>query len=131
VKSRRELGSGVGDAVQRFVAFREACARPRTGANFDLVNTGDLETIHRALSAVQDTVGTLTFLPCDRDDVFELIDRVEAELHASHPNARTMGSFLNSIARSLRAQAEARDACLVLEDAMEQVGIPSTWQAGV
>ena len=95
------------------------------------VNTGDLETIHRALTTVQDTVGTLTFLPCDRDDVFELIDRVESELHAAHPNVQTMGMFLNSIARSLRAQAEARDACLVLEDALEQVGIPSSWQSGV
>jgi hypothetical protein len=98
---------------------------------FGSVNTGDHETIHRALSAVHDTVGTLTFLPCDRDDVFELIDLVEAELHADHPNAHTMSAFLNSIARSLRAQAEARDACLVLEEALEQVGLPSYWQAGI
>jgi len=95
------------------------------------VNSGDLTVIHQALAAVQDTVGTLTFPRCDQDDLFELIDRVEAELGLPHPSVHTLGSFLNSIARSLRAQAEAREACLVIEDALERTGIPSTWQAGI
>ena len=97
----------------------------------DRVNTQELTEIHQALAAVHDTVGTLTFPRCDQDDVFELIDRVESELSASHPNVQVIDTFLNSIARSLRAQPEAREACLRIEDVLERTGLPSTWQAGI
>ena len=96
-----------------------------------VVKATHLNEIHQALSAVHDTVGTLTFPRCDQDDVFELIDRVELELGSSHPNAQLMCTFLNSIARSLRAQPEAREACLVIEEAIERAGFPSSWQAGI
>jgi hypothetical protein len=95
------------------------------------VEASHLNGIHQALSAVHETVGTLTFPRCDQDDVFELIDRVESELGSKHPNIALMCTFLNSIARSLRAQPEAREACLVIEDAIERAGFPSTWQAGI
>jgi len=98
---------------------------------FEPVNASELTEIHQALAAVQQTVGTLTFPRCDQDDVFELIDRVESELHSVHPNVPLIGTFLNSIARSLRAQPEAREACMVLEDAIEHAGFPSTWQSGI
>ena len=101
------------------------------GSTVLTVNTQELTEIHQALLAVHDTVGTLTFPRCDQDDVFELIDRVESELHASHPNVQIIGTFLNSIARSLRAQPEAREACLRIEDVIERTGLPSTWQAGI
>jgi hypothetical protein len=42
-----------------------------------------------------------------------------------------MCTFLNSIARSLRAQPEAREACLTIEQAIETAGMPSTWQSGI
>lgn len=80
---------------------------------------------------MHDTVGTLTFPSCDQDDVFELIDRVEAEIDAAHPNTQVIGTFLNSIARSLRAAPQAREACLRIEDAIERIGVPSTWQTGI
>jgi len=95
------------------------------------VNTQELTEIHQALAAVHDAVGTLTFPGCDRDDMFELMDRVEAELDAAHPNTQVIGTFLNSIARSLRNQPEAREACLRIEDVMERTGLPSTWQTGL
>ena len=31
----------------------------------------------------------------------------------------------------LRAQPEARDACLAIEDAIGKAGMPSTWQSGI
>ena len=95
------------------------------------VNTQELTEIHQALLAVHDTVGTLTFPRCDQEDVLELIDRVETELSASHPNIQIIDTFLNSIARSLRAAPEAREACLRIEDVLERTGLPSTWQAGI
>ena len=90
-----------------------------------------LASIHQALVAVQNAVTSMTFSRCDKDDVIELIERVESELHASHPNVPVMCTFLNSIARSLRNQPEAREACLVIEDAIEGAGLPSTWQSGI
>jgi len=72
----------------------------------------------------------MTFPSCDQDDLIEAIDRVEEQLHANHPNLALMCRFLNSIARSLRAQPEARDACLLIEDAIGKAGMPSTWQSG-
>lgn len=87
--------------------------------------------IHQALMTVQQAVTTMTFPSCDQGDLIELIDRVEAELHSSHPNVSLMGTFLNSIARSLRAQPEAREVCLVIEDAIGTAGIASTWQSGI
>jgi pyruvate/2-oxoglutarate dehydrogenase complex dihydrolipoamide acyltransferase (E2) component len=87
--------------------------------------------IHQALVAVQQAVTTMTFPSCDQGDVIELIDRIEEQLHSSHPNVPMMCTFLNSIARSLRAQPEAREVCLVIEDAIEEAGLPSTWQSGI
>jgi hypothetical protein len=87
--------------------------------------------IHQALMTVQQAVTTMTFPSCDQGDLFELIDRVEEELHSPRPNVSLMGTFLNSIARSLRAQPEAREVCLVVEDATGAAGITSTWQSGI
>jgi hypothetical protein len=87
--------------------------------------------IHQALVAVQHAVTSMTFSGCDQDDLIEAIDAVEEQLHAKHPNATLITHFLNSIARSLRAQPEAREACLAIEDAMGTAGMPSTWQSGI
>ncbi len=87
--------------------------------------------IHQALISVQSAVTGMTFPVCDQEDLLELIDKVEEQLHCSQPNATLMCNFLNSIARSLRAQPEARDACLTIEQAIETAGMPSTWQSGI
>jgi hypothetical protein len=87
--------------------------------------------IHQALVAVQQAVTSMTFPSCDQEDLIEAIDRVEEQLHSTHPNTALMCTVLNSIARSLRAQPEAREACLVIEDAIGTAGMPSTWQSGI
>jgi hypothetical protein len=89
------------------------------------------DAIHQALVAVQHAVTSMTFPSCDQEDLIEAIDRVEEQLHLNHPNVALMCRFLNSIARSLRAQAEAREACLAIEDAIGKAGMPSTWQSGI
>lgn len=95
------------------------------------MNGTQLTTIHQALVAVQQSVTTMTFPSCDQEDLLELIDRIEGELHSPHPNVPLMCTFLNSIARSLRAQPEARDACLTIDNAMRAADLPSTWQSGI
>ena len=95
------------------------------------VDTSQLTAIHRALLCVTDTVGMLTFPRFDQDDVFELIDRVEAELRAEHPDTQVIATSLHSLTHSLRNQPEAHEACLRLEGAIAEAGIPDTWQTGI
>ena len=95
------------------------------------MNGAQLTTIHQALVAVQHSVTSMTFASCDQEDLIELIDRVEGELNSPHPNVPLMCNFLNSIARSLRAQPEARDACLTIDNAIRAADLPSTWQSGI
>ena len=101
------------------------------GFKFPFMDGTQQAAIHQALVSVQLAVTSMTFPSCDQDDLIEAIDRVEEQLHANHPNLALMCRFLNSIARSLRAQPEARDACLLIEDAIGKAGMPSTWQSGI
>jgi hypothetical protein len=101
-----------------------------TAATVRRVDNQQLTAIQQALLCVTDTVGMLTFPRCDQDDVFELIDRIEVELNSEHPDAAIIGTVLNSIARSLSVQPEAREACLRIEDAIEHTARPSLWQGG-
>ena len=101
------------------------------GFKFSFMDGTQQAAIHQALVSVQLAVTTMTFPSCDQEDLIEAIDRVEEQLHTNHPNLALMCRFLNSIARSLRAQPEARDACLLIEDAIGKAGMPSTWQSGI
>ena len=92
------------------------------------MNTAMLAEVHDALVTIHATVETLKFSQCDRDDVDELIARVESELHNSRPNVQVMGTFLNSIARSLRTEPSARDACLRVSGAIDHLGVANTWE---
>jgi aminoglycoside phosphotransferase len=96
-----------------------------------MMNTEQTAAIHQALISVHSAVTGMTFPRCDQEDLLELIDRIEEQLRCSHPNTTLMCTFLNSIARSLRAQPEAREACLTIEQAIEAAGMPSTWQSGI
>ena len=96
-----------------------------------MMNKEQAAAIHHALISVQSAVTGMTFPRCDQEDLIELIDKVEEQLHCPHPNTTLMCTFLNSIARSLRAQPEAREACLTIEQAIEVAGMPSTWQSGI
>ena len=101
------------------------------GFKFTSMDGTGQAAIHQALVAVQHAVTSMTFPSCDQEDLIEAIDSVEEQLHVRHPNVALMCRFLNSIARSLRAQPEARDACLAIEDAISKAGMPSTWQSGI
>ena len=75
------------------------------------MNTEHAKQLHQALASVHNTVSSMSFSGCDKDDLFELIDRVNAELSSLRPNEQTIGMFLNSIARSLRNEPKAREVC--------------------
>ncbi len=118
-------------ARDRFPLRATSCRRTAKSSNSASMDGTQQSAIHQALVTVQQAVTSMTFPSCDQGDVIELIDRIEEQLHARHPNVPMMCTFLNSIARSLRAQPEARDVCLVIEDAIGAAGMPSTWQSGI
>ena len=95
------------------------------------MNIDHTRQLHEALANVHETVSSMSLSGCDKDDMFELMERVDAELSSPRPNEQTVSMFLNSIARSLRNEPKAREACLQLEEAMNRSGVPSTWQSGV
>ena len=112
-------------------APREGLRPPPNRFKFPFMDGTQAAAIHQALVAVQHAVTSMTFPSCDQEDLIEAIDSVEEQLHTHHPNVALMCRLLNSIARSLRAQPEARDACLTIEDAIGKAGMPSTWQSGI
>ena len=87
--------------------------------------------IHEALVSVQHAVGSMSLPGCDQGDLMELVEGIEEQLQEAHPNLSVMCNFLNSIARSLRAEPEAREVCLAIERAIQKAGMPSTWQSGI
>lgn len=87
-----------------------------------------IDKLHQAIEAIRQ-VAQADLSGCDVDDIDELIEPVERELHANLPNKRTLTTYLNSLARSMRADAAARTACLQLDEAMREAGIPTDWEA--
>jgi hypothetical protein len=92
------------------------------------MNNPKLAEVRDSLVAVRNAMGKLKFSQCDKDDIEELIEKVESELHNNLPNVQTLGVFLNSIARSLRTEPAARDACLRVSETIEHLGVANTWQ---
>ncbi len=83
-----------------------------------------LEGIRRAVRAAHDVVRTAKLDSCDVDDIDEVISALEQELARPHPNKNTLGTYLNSLVRSLRSEPSVSDACAQLNDAMRDAGIP-------
>lgn len=86
-----------------------------------------LKEVEVALTSVHESLGKAQFDACDQSDIEELIERVERELEAHAPNVHVIGTFLNSIARSLRMQPTAREACSRIDAALRKVGVAPTW----
>ncbi len=92
------------------------------------MNPDQRETLRQALRHTRERIAALEFSACDKDEVRELMDRVESEIEGSHPNNSVVAGFLNSIARSLRTEPAAHKVCAELDAAMRQAGIPTTWE---
>jgi hypothetical protein len=86
-----------------------------------------IKHIRQAIEAARE-VAQSDLSDCDAADIDELVQPVERELDSSHPNVQTLGTFLNSLARSLRTDPAAREVCLQLDAAMREAGVPSNWE---
>lgn len=85
-----------------------------------------VEKINQAVQAARE-IAVADLSSCDLSDIDEIIAPIERELKAPLPNTQTLGSFLNSLARSLRSDPAARTACLQLDEAMREAGIVADW----
>jgi hypothetical protein len=87
-----------------------------------------IDNIREALAAVRTAARGIGLDSCDVDDIEDVIAPAEAELDALRPNVRTLSTYLNSLARSLRSQPAARNAVLQLDAAMRDAGVPTNWE---
>jgi hypothetical protein len=92
------------------------------------VDEGHAASIRQVLLDVEDALEALDLDGCDTSDVQEVIDKTLAELENPIPNTATLGTYLNSLARSLRSQPSVRTVVLELDAVMREANVPTTWE---
>ena len=88
----------------------------------------NVEHLREAVRTTREAIQHAGFDTCDNGDLEEILDPVERELNASDPNAMTLSTYLNSLARSLRGQPGTRSALRQLDAAMRESGVPTEWE---
>lgn len=92
------------------------------------VDPANADAIRQVLMDAQAAIQELDSDTCDVADVQEIIDKAAAELDTAQPNAATLGTYLNSIARSLRNEPRVRTIVMELDAAMRQAKVPANWE---
>jgi hypothetical protein len=87
-----------------------------------------LDGIRAALHGAREAARRAQLDGCDLDDLELVLAPAEAELDANLPNVQTLATYLNSVARSLRAVPSARNEILQLDAAMRAAHIPTQWE---
>jgi hypothetical protein len=87
-----------------------------------------VEHIREAVMAARVAAQAGSLDGCDLDDLEEIIAPVEKELSSTHPHPNTLATYLNSLARSLRAEPRARSVVMKLDGAMREAGLPTDWE---
>jgi len=85
-------------------------------------------SIRQVLLDVEDALEALDLDDCDTSDIQHIIDKTFAELANPVPNTTTLGTYLNSLARSLRSQPRVRTVVLELDAVMREANVPTTWE---
>jgi hypothetical protein len=92
------------------------------------VDQAHAASIRQVLGDVEDALAALDLDECDLSDVQEVIDKAIAELDNPIPSTATLGTYLNSLARSLRSQPQVRTVVLELDAAMRETNVPTNWE---
>jgi len=92
------------------------------------VDAQQAAAIRQVLGDVENALQALRLDGCDVDDVDEIIIKANAELRRDLPNVLTLGTYLNSLARSLRSQPNARTVVMELDAAMRDARVPTNWE---
>ena len=85
-------------------------------------------SIRHVLMDVEDALEALDLDDDDAGDIQDVIDKTFAELENPIPNTATLGTYLNSLARSLRSQPRVRTVVLELDAVMREANVPTTWE---
>jgi hypothetical protein len=92
------------------------------------MNPQQVSSIRQVLLDAEDALQALDLDGCDVTDLQEIIDKARSELDNRTPNIATLGTYLNSIARSLRSQAQVRTVVMELDAAMRDANVATTWE---
>jgi hypothetical protein len=84
--------------------------------------------IRQVLLDVEDALEELDLAGCDTSDVQEIIDKAMAELDHPIPSVATLGTYLNSLARSLRSESRVRTVVMELDATMREANVPTDWE---
>jgi hypothetical protein len=84
--------------------------------------------ISHALDAAHRFAHASNFDGCDAGDIDEIIESAKQELLKPKPSIQTLSTYINSVARSLRADQSARVVCLQLDAAMRGANVPTNWE---
>jgi hypothetical protein len=93
-----------------------------------VVDRKNAETIRQVLIDVRNALQALGLDDCDTADIEELIDKIAAELDSPQPKVATLSLYLNSLARSLRSEPQARTVVMELDAAMRDAQLPRSWE---
>jgi hypothetical protein len=93
-----------------------------------VVDRKHADVIRQVLIDVRSALKALDLDDCDSSDMEELIDKIAAELDSPQPKVATLSSYLNSVARSLRAEPQARTVVMELDAAMHDAQLPRNWE---
>lgn len=93
-----------------------------------VVDPANADAIRQVLLDVRAAMQELDSDTCDASDVQEIVDKASAELDTDQPNAATLSTYLNSIARSLRAEPRVRTVVMELDAAMRAAKVPTNWE---
>ena len=92
------------------------------------MNQTAIDELRDALAAARTATQSVRLDTCDVDDLEEVMAPAAAELARDRPNVATLGTYLNSLARSLRNEPVARKAVMQLDAAMRNAGIATQWE---
>jgi hypothetical protein len=87
-----------------------------------------IDELRDALAATREVAHCVQLDNCDVADLEDVIAPASAELATDRPNVATLGTYLNSLARSLRSEPAARKAVMQLDAAMRNAGITTQWE---
>lgn len=79
--------------------------------------------LRKAVQSAQQFAHSHALDACDASDIDELVASLEREFGYPHPNPRTVGTYLNSLLRSLRSEPAAGEILPQLEDSMRAAHI--------
>jgi hypothetical protein len=137
-----------GEWIQQFLIAQSAICKPRTStmeprprdgaspfllypavpvARLHIVDSRHANAIREVLLDVTDALGSLDLDSCDIGDLQEIIDAAVTELDRPHPSVATLGTYLNSLARSLRSDPKVRTVVMELDVAMREANVPTNW----